>query len=146
VKIFNELREPTEGPSPQNSVVPKRRACKVLFVDDSIDLLNLLKIELSDLGYDVLVASDGEAALQLVYEQHPDIIISDIRMPVMDGYEFVQRLRSSPEFSSIPAIAMTSYGTKRDVERAFAMGYSAHIRKPAEMEELSTLIKRLLPH
>jgi len=146
MKMFSELPGPAEVPSPRSFTTSSRRPCKVLFVDDSIDLLNLLKVELSDLGYDVLVASDGEAGLRVAHEEHPDIIISDIRMPVMDGYEFVQRLRNSPEFSSIPAIAMTSYGTKRDVERAFAVGYNAHIRKPAEMEELSTLIKRLLPH
>jgi CheY-like chemotaxis protein len=146
VKILNELRtnEPERNGFPVDSLFPRGRACKVLFVDDSVDLLNLLKIELGDLGYDVLTATDGQAGLQVTYDQHPDIIISDIKMPVMDGYEFVQRLRSSPEIASIPAIAMTSYGTKRDVERAFAVGYNAHLRKPAEMDELSDLIKKLL--
>jgi two-component system CheB/CheR fusion protein len=73
----------------------------------------------------------------------PDLIISDIKMPVLDGYELIRNIRGVPELSNTPAIALTGLGSKGDVERALAAGFNACLSKPAEPEQIATLIRRL---
>jgi CheY-like chemotaxis protein len=125
-------------------VEPIKNLQKVLFIEDSVDVLNLMRIELGELGYDVLTAKDARNGLELAHRQNPNVIVSDIKMPGMDGYEFIRQVRSTPELRSIPAIALTGFGMKRDIERALEAGYDAHVCKPVEIEHLSILIKKLI--
>jgi PAS domain S-box-containing protein len=122
--------------------VSERR--RVLFVEDSADILNLMRLELYELGFDVMTASTAEEGLEIARRESPHIVVSDIKMPGMDGYEFVKQLRTLPQLSSIPAIALTGFGMKQDVEKALASGYNAHLCKPVEIEQLATLITKLL--
>ncbi len=116
---------------------------RILLIEDSKDILFLMKMELESLGYSVLTARDGESGLDIAAREHPNLIISDIKMPGIDGLEFIKRLRAVPELSSMPAIALTGYGSEQDVAKALAAGYNAHISKPVDPHELSELIRSL---
>src|ERR1019366_5679262 len=96
----------------EHSVSPEIMPLRVLFIEDSKDVLNLMKMELEDLGFSVLVAADGESGLEIAKRHLPDVIISDIRMPGLDGYELIRRLRQIPSLATVPAIALTGLGMK----------------------------------
>ena len=117
---------------------------RVLVVEDCAEILNLLRMELSAEGFSILTANDAKAGLEIARQERPDAVVSDIKMPGVDGYEFMQRLRQIPELASVPAVALTGFGMKRDVERALAAGYNAHLCKPVEMEQLKDLIRELI--
>jgi two-component system, chemotaxis family, CheB/CheR fusion protein len=116
---------------------------RVLLLEDSVDVLYLLQIELEWLGYEVNAATDGEAALAAAKHTPPDVIVSDLSMPDMDGFEFIQRVRKLPSLNSVPAIALTGSGLDKDVQRALASGFTAHLTKPLEMSDLVDRIERL---
>ena len=122
---------------------PGVRSVRVLLIEDSEDNLFLMKAELEWLGYSVLVAAEAKSGMELAIREKPDLLISDISMPVVDGYELIKSLRLVPEFGATPAIALTGFGQERDIERALAAGYDAHLSKPADSSVLNDLIKRL---
>ena len=118
---------------------------KIVAVDDEADARYLFKTALSSLGAEVAVASSATEALDLIKEFKPDVIVSDVGMPGVDGYEFISRLRSlSPEEGSkIPAVALTAYARVEDRMRALAAGYQMHVPKPVETAELAAVIASL---
>jgi two-component system CheB/CheR fusion protein len=81
--------------------------------------------------------------LEAASAHHPDLIISDIKMPVVDGYELIHAIRNMPDLSATPAIALTGFGAKKDIERALAAGFNGCLSKPAEPEEIAALLKQL---
>ena len=115
----------------------------VLLIDDHKDVADLTKMELEALGYTVLTAMDGHQGLEIAIRRTPDVIISDIKMPRMDGYELIDRLRQIPSLAAVPVLALTGFGMKKDVDSAIAAGYDAHLNKPVDVSELSELIQRL---
>ena len=118
----------------------------VLLIDDQKDVTNLIKMELESLGYRVLTATDGQAGLETAIREAPDVIVSDVKMPRMDGYELIQKLRRVPGLASVPVIALTGFGMKKDADAALAAGYAAYLNKPVEANELSDLIESLAAH
>src|SRR5262245_43066789 len=114
-----------------------KKAIQVLVVEDSEDNLYLIKTELEWMGYVVDAATDGSSALELAKVSHPDVIISDIQMPGIDGFEFIQRVRSLKGLAKVPAIALTGFGMEEDIEQVLAHGFTAHLTKPVEPEKLS---------
>jgi two-component system, chemotaxis family, CheB/CheR fusion protein len=116
---------------------------RVLLLEDSEDVLYLFQIELEWLGYEVDATTDGEAALAAAKRTPPDVIVSDLSMPDMDGFEFIQRARKLPSLYSVPAIALTGSGMNKDVQRALASGFTAHLTKPLEVRELVDRIEGL---
>ena len=116
---------------------------RVLVIEDSLDTLNMLKLWLSTVGCEVLIAAEAMEGVRLATEQPPDLIISDIGMPEVDGYELMRTLRKTPGVEQVPAIALTGYAREEDRELAIAAGYNAHISKPANMARLLYLIKKL---
>lgn len=116
---------------------------RVLVIEDSLDTLNMLKLWLSTFGCEVLIAAEAIEGVRLATEQPPDLIISDIGMPEVDGYELMRTLRKTPGVEQVPAIALTGYAREEDRELAIAAGYNAHISKPANMARLLYLIKKL---
>jgi CheY-like chemotaxis protein len=116
---------------------------RVLVIEDSLDTLNMLKLWLSTFGCEVLTAAEAMEGVRVATEQPPDLIISDIGMPDVDGYELMRVLRKTPGLEQVPAIALTGYAREEDRELALAAGYNAHISKPANMGRLLYLIKKL---
>jgi PAS domain S-box-containing protein len=119
------------------------RHLRLLLVEDSSDVRFLIQQELEWAGHKVYPAPDGQVALEIAKREIPDMIISDIKMPNLDGYQLMQQVRAIPELARIPAIAMTGFGMARDVEQARSAGYSAHLVKPVDIDEMDRLIQRL---
>ena len=116
---------------------------RVLLVEDSSDVLCVLQIELEWMGYDVEAATDAVTALRAAKRMRPDVIISDLGMPGVDGFEFIKCLRRSPGLASVPAIALSGFGMDKDVQRALACGFTAHLTKPIDPTELGKRIEQL---
>lgn len=117
---------------------------RVLVIDDSVDTLNMLSLWLSTFGCEVLIATEATEGVRVATEQHPNLIISDIGMPEVDGYELMRVLRKTAGLERVPAIALTGYARDEDRELALAAGYDAHIAKPANMESLLSIIRNLM--
>ena len=116
---------------------------KVLIIEDSRDALDLMRMELERYGYSVLAADDGATGLEIAQKEFPEVIISDIKMPGLDGYELIKKIRKIPRLAMIPAIALTGFGMAKDIEKAIDAGYNAHLCKPVEFDELAALIQKL---
>ena len=117
---------------------------RILLVEDSTDILFLLQTELEWLGYTVDIASDALKGLELAGRNRPNIIVSDLHMPGIDGCEFIRRVRQTRELSGIPAIALTGYSRDKEVNLALAAGFDAHLTKPVDGKTISEMIARLL--
>lgn len=116
---------------------------KILVVDDITTNVLLLKAVLSKVKYRIITASGGVEALEKVKSEHPDLILLDIMMPDMDGYEVIQRLKNEPEyaeFQEIPVIFLTALHNPEDIVKGFKLGASDYVSKPFNHEELITRI------
>jgi CheY-like chemotaxis protein len=118
------------------------RMTRVLLVEDSADVLLLLQLQLQWLGYQIDAAGDADAALALAHRTPPDVIVSDLGLPGMDGFEFIQQIRKTPHLASVPAIALTGTSSPTEVQKAVGMGFSAHLTKPVEASVLAAKIEQ----
>jgi len=115
----------------------------VLVVDDSSETVELLQMLFSRKGYDVIGAVSAAEAVRRVRERRPGLIISDISMPEIDGYELLAELRRMPGLEGVPAIALTGHAMDEDRARALAAGFAVHIAKPVDPDELLRVVRRL---
>ncbi|MFI4916730.1 MAG: two-component system response regulator [Phycisphaerales bacterium JB060] len=116
----------------------------VLVVDDNAQNAELIEAYLDDMGVTVAVAHDGQAALDAVANDPPDLILMDIMMPRMSGYQATERLKSDPKTKDIPIIMVTALGEVGDVERAVDCGADDFLTKPVNKLELLTRVRSLL--
>jgi CheY-like chemotaxis protein len=116
----------------------------VLVVDDVADVTEMIALFLKHAGYEVTTADSAQAALRLANEKAFDVIVSDIGMPEMNGYELAESLRRRAEYQGIPIIAVTGYSEYDDSGRASRAGFDAHLIKPIDPSELLHLINELL--
>jgi len=114
----------------------------ILVVDDDQSLRELLQLHLSSAGYDVSTAADGIEAGYAVLKSPPDLIITDVSMPHMDGYEFVEALKSDKTLPKIPVIFLTSMD---DVSRGRELGAVGYITKPVRADKLLAVVAEHLP-
>jgi CheY-like chemotaxis protein len=119
---------------------------KILIIDDDVDVLHLLKIILSNVGAQVTIHATANGALAAIDSMKPDIVISDLDMPSVDGYAFVRSLRSrSPKDGGvIPAIALTAHNDNKHRRMALEAGFTEHIAKPLRAIKLIEAIRRVL--
>ena len=115
----------------------------VLVVDDSEDTAEMVQHLLQIGGASVCAATSGSQALRLAQEHEFDVVLSDISMPEMDGFEFLRRLREMPGKEEIPAVALTGFGRPEDVRRAHEQGFYAHLTKPFDLLSLAKLLREL---
>jgi two-component system, chemotaxis family, CheB/CheR fusion protein len=115
----------------------------VLLVEDSPDVLQVLQLGLESMGYAIATATNATAAFDAAISVRPDIIVSDLSMPGVDGFEFIRRIRAVSDLSSVPAIALTGATSDRDVQQALAFGFSAHLVKPLDISDLAKTIEQL---
>lgn len=118
----------------------KRRA---LVVDDVTDVTDMLSVFLTHAGYEVVTANSAPAALDAARKGQFDIVISDIGMPEMNGYELVKTLRTYPGYEVIPMVAVTGYSMFNDREQSLRSGFTAHMTKPIDPRALLNLIEQL---
>jgi two-component system CheB/CheR fusion protein len=114
-----------------------------LIVDDSEDTIAMLQELLKVAGANVMTATNGAEALRLVAENEFDVILSDISMPEMDGFEFLQRLRKIDGRQNVPVVAITGFGRNADIARAHAAGFYSHLTKPLNLLGLTEVLQRL---
>lgn len=116
---------------------------RVLVIDDSPDNLFLVQTLLEDDGYEVILAESGEAALALLEQVLPDIILLDMMMPGMDGYEVTRRIRQNPKLAFIPILLVTAHRKVNIVEGLHA-GADDFIRKPIDLDDLLVRVRTML--
>ena len=115
-------------------------ALRILVVDDNQDSASSMTLLLQLHGHDVVVANNGEAALGLAGEHHPDVILLDIGMPGMNGYDVARKLRSQAAFADTLLVAITGYGRASDVQQTHAAGFDHHMVKPVDYDKLQLLL------
>ena len=116
----------------------------VLIADDDEDILALVRATIERSGHDVMAVGDGAAALSAMAERRPDLAVLDIAMPELDGLEVLRRLRADDATRDLPVILLTAQAQAADVERGFATGASAYVRKPFSPRDLATRVDELL--
>jgi len=132
-------------PSPRSEPLKKDFAVgqSALVVDDVSDVTEMLSVLLSHAGYEVVSASSARAALEAVRKQHFDVIISDIGMPEMNGYQLAREIRQLPDYATVPMVAVTGYSMFDDKQRSLSAGFNAHLTKPIDPKVLLDLIEHL---
>jgi two-component system, cell cycle response regulator DivK len=118
---------------------------RILVVEDQEDNRIILRRLLSNAGYDLIEAVNGEDGVALALSTRPDLILMDIQLPVMDGYEATRRIKSNAELKSIPVIAVTSYALSGDEAKARAAGCDAYVAKPFSPRQLLAKVREYLP-
>lgn len=117
----------------------------LLIVEDVPNILELLSVTLKFKGYPVITATNGEEALKLIEQEHPALIVSDILMPKMDGFQLIQRLRTHPKTSQIPIIILSAtYVTPEDRDFVMKLGAARFLEKPVDTEEFLLTIAEVL--
>lgn len=117
---------------------------KILVVDDNQDSRELVIKILGRKNYSLLEAQDGEDALNKIISEKPDLVLMDISMPKMDGFEVTRILKTMDDFRDIPIVALTAHAMKGDCEKALAAGCAGYITKPINIREFNEQIKQFL--
>jgi DNA-binding response OmpR family regulator len=116
----------------------------ILFVDDEQDVLDSFRAGLNDRGYDIVTASSGAEALELLSSYTPDLIIADLRMQPMNGFDLFQQIKKDMKFASIPFFFLTAVDDFLAQKYGQKLGVDAYITKPVDLDKLDTLIKNRL--
>ena len=117
---------------------------EILIVDDEPSIVVPLQFLMEQQGYSVLVAENGEDALDVIYKYKPDLILLDIMLPRIDGYEVCEIVRLNPEYRDIKIIFLTAKGREVEIAQGLALGANAYITKPFSNTELVAKVKELL--
>lgn len=118
---------------------------RVLVVDDEPDVLLLCRLNLQQRGHELLEATDGSTALQLALDRHPDVVVLDLMMPGMNGYEVLETLQNDERTSDIPILVLTAKSLRADRERSHRLGASGFLTKPFLPSELCDMVESLVP-
>jgi len=118
---------------------------RILVVEDQEDNRQILRDLLGSVGFEMLEAGDGAAAVATAAAEHPDLILMDIQLPVLDGYEATRRIKADPALKHIPIIVVTSYALSGDEDKARAVGCDDYVSKPYSPRQLLAKIKQHLP-
>jgi two-component system cell cycle response regulator DivK len=117
---------------------------RILVVEDHEDNRQILRVLLGSAGYSMIEAHDGETALTTTASERPDLILMDIQLPGLDGYEVTRRIKADPALRGIPIIAVTSYALSGDEDKARAAGCIAYVAKPYSPLELLAKLREYL--
>ena len=117
---------------------------RILVVEDQEDLRGMLRDLLTSSGYEMLEAADGEAGVAKAKSDRPDLVLMDIQLPILDGYEATCQIKADPNLSAIPVIAVSSFAMKGDEEKARAAGCDHYITKPYSPMQLLRVIRGYL--
>ena len=117
---------------------------KILYVEDNEDNIYMLTRRLSRKGYEVIVATDGAKGVEMAQSEGPGLILMDLNLPVMDGWEATRRLKAAPETQGIPIIAVSAFAMASDREKALAAGCDDFLSKPIDFKSLYSKIETFL--
>jgi two-component system cell cycle response regulator DivK len=127
-------------------MTPSPRAATILIVDDNRDNLFVLDRLLTHEGHRVLTAEDGAEALSLAHGDQPDLVLMDLDMPVMDGFEASRRIRAIPDLAHVPILALSAHALLGDEERAMGHAIDGFISKPFSAQQLLSRVSAMLAH
>jgi len=117
---------------------------RVLVVDDEVNIVRLIQINLQRHGYEVETANNGAEALAKIRDSRPDLLVSDVMMPEMDGFELLANVRRDPSLADLPVIMLTAKAQDADVMSGYKHGADMYLTKPFNPAELITFAKRIL--
>jgi two-component system cell cycle response regulator DivK len=117
---------------------------KILLVEDNEMNRDMLSRRLARKGYEVLLAVDGQSGVEMTHAQAPDLVLMDMSLPVLDGWEATRRLKAAPDTQNIPIIALTAHAMSSDRDKALEAGCNDYDTKPIEMPRLLEKIEALL--
>lgn len=118
---------------------------KILLVEDNEMNREMLRRRLARRGHQVVTAADGREGLQMAHSEAPDLILMDLSLPVMDGWEATRKIRGGKKTGAIPIVALTAHAMAGDRERALESGCNDYLTKPVDMDQLAETIQRILP-
>ena len=118
---------------------------KILYVEDNGDNVYVVKSRLTRAGFTILIAADGAQGVAMASTEQPDLILMDLSLPVLDGWEATRRIKAAPETKHIPVVALTAHAMAGDREKALAAGCNDFDTKPIELPRLLQKIRALLP-
>lgn len=122
----------------------ERQTKKILIVEDDEKSLYLARFILEKQGYEVIEAMDGLEAIDKAFRENPDMILMDMQLPKLDGYETTMRIKANEKSNKIPVIALTAYAMKGDREKTLAAGCSGYIEKPIDAATFAEEVKKYL--
>ena len=117
---------------------------RVLYIEDNDDNIFMLRSRLTKRGFDVLVARDGQAGVEAAAADPPDIIIIDLGLPILDGWEATRQIKANPNSAHVPVIALSAHAMREDVDRALAAGCDDYEAKPVSFARLLEKMNSLL--
>jgi two-component system cell cycle response regulator DivK len=117
---------------------------RILVVEDQEDLRGVLRTLLTGSGYEMIEAADGQTGVAKARAERPDLILMDIQMPVLDGYDATRQIKADPNLKSTPVIAVSSFAMKGDEEKARASGCDSYVTKPYSPMQLLRVIRGYL--
>jgi CheY-like chemotaxis protein len=141
-----ELADQAPGDVMLQPAIVRLDRARILVADDEPGMVRFIQLALAKDGYDILEAKNGEEAMEVVQREHPDLILLDVQMPRMDGYEVAQRLRALSEFKDVPIIMLTAFVEEENIVRGFASGVNDYIGKPVAPSLLRARVRRWLLH
>jgi CheY-like chemotaxis protein len=127
--------------APSDAPAPASGGRRILLVDDNVDAMEMMAFLLAEMGYEAHTTADAGNLVQMALELRPDVIVLDIGLPGVDGYELARMLKRHPQLSSIRLVAHTGYGSPEDRRKAQEAGFDAHLVKPAELEDLEKALQ-----
>lgn len=131
-------------PQSQASADESLGAKRIVYVDDDLELVRLVETALSDEGWDVMTANDGESGLEMILVEQPDLVILDVMMPGLTGWEISKYLRTKKAFSDLPILMLTGIGERMNALTAPLYGATAHLDKPFDLDDLLEVVRQLL--
>jgi two-component system cell cycle response regulator DivK len=117
---------------------------RILVIEDTEDNRRILRDLLSSVGFELIEAGDGESGVAMAAAEKPDLILMDMQLPIIDGYEATRRIKAIPALKAVPVIAVTSYALAGDEEKARAAGCDAYVAKPYSPRQLLAKVRELL--
>ena len=118
---------------------------RVLVIEDTEDNRQIIRDLLTNAGYEIVEANDGAAGVEMAASAKPDLILMDIQLPVLDGYEATRRIKAVPDLKHTPIIAVTSYALSGDEAKTRAAGCDGYIAKPFSPRQLLAMVRQYLP-
>lgn len=134
-----------DKPNPENGIDGPDLQLRILIVEDNGDMRDFLRRVLARHGYGHLEAADGIEGMEIAQRDHPDLILMDMSLPELDGFEATRRLKANKETQHIPIIAVTAHARPSDERRALEAGCDAYLSKPYSLREFLDIVQKFLP-
>ncbi|HRE89965.1 MAG TPA: response regulator [Myxococcota bacterium] len=142
-------KSPSKKPA-KKSVEPVKRQpaednepLRICYVDDDVELTRMVSQALADEGWEILTANDGESGLELILSEQPDLILLDVMMPGLTGWEICKYIRTKPDWANTPILMLTGIGERMNAMTAPLYGADAHLDKPFDIDELIETVRQL---